>query len=124
MDKDRIAGTAKDMAGKVESAFGQATSDATREASGRAREAAGAAQNIYGQAKDTARDVGEAASNFAKDAMDTGSEYYREGSRAVAATVKEQPLGALLVAGAVGFALALMLNRPPRRRQLRDYYYR
>ncbi len=57
-----------------------------------------------------------------KDAMDTGSEYYREGSRAVASTVKEQPLGALLVAGAVGFALALMLNRPPRPRTFRDYY--
>jgi uncharacterized protein YjbJ (UPF0337 family) len=124
MDKDRVAGTAKDMAGKVEGAFGQATSDASREASGRAREAAGAAQNIYGQAKDAARDVGEAASTFAKDAMDTGGDYYREGSRALASTVKEQPLGALLVAGAVGFALALMLNRPPRRRQLRDYYYR
>lgn len=124
MDKDRITGAANDAAGKVESAFGRATGDAAREASGRAREASGVAQNLYGQAKDAARDVGDAASSFAKDAMDTGSEYYREGSHAVASTVKEQPLGALLVAGAVGFALALMLNRPPRRRSLRDYYYR
>jgi uncharacterized protein YjbJ (UPF0337 family) len=123
MDKDRITGAAKDAAGKVESAFGQATSDASREASGRAREAAGTVQNIYGQAKDAARDAGEAASNVAKDAIDAGGDYYREGSRALASTVKNQPLGSLLVAGAVGFALALMLNRqPPRRRQLRDYY--
>jgi ElaB/YqjD/DUF883 family membrane-anchored ribosome-binding protein len=56
--------------------------------------------------------------------MDTGTEYYREGTRAVATTVKEQPLGALLVAGAVGFMLAMVLNRPPRRRTFRDYYYR
>jgi uncharacterized protein YjbJ (UPF0337 family) len=124
MDKDRVAGAANDAAGKVESVFGRATGDTAREASGRAREAAGTAQNLYGQAKDAARDVGQAASSLAKDAMDTGGEYYREGSRAVASTVKEQPLGALLVAGAVGFALALMLNRPPRRRSLRDYYYR
>ncbi len=47
--------------------------------------------------------------------MDTGSEYYREGSRALASAVKEQPLGSLLVAGAVGVLLALLLNRPPRR---------
>ncbi len=53
--------------------------------------------------------------------MDTGSEYYREGSRALASTVKEQPLGSLLVAGAIGFVLALVLNRPPLHRTSRDY---
>jgi uncharacterized protein YjbJ (UPF0337 family) len=107
MDKDRIAGAANDAAGKVENAFGQVS---------------GVAQNLYGQAKDAARDAGEVASNLTKDVMD--SEYYREGSRAIASTVKEQPLGALLVAGAVGFMLALMLNSPPRRRGFRDYYDR
>ena len=70
-----------------------------------------AGADLHGQAKD----AGQAASNIAKDAMDTGSEYYREGSRALATTVKEQPLGSLLVAGAVGVLLALLLNRPPRR---------
>jgi uncharacterized protein YjbJ (UPF0337 family) len=124
MDNDRIAGAANDAAGKVESAFGRATGDAASEASGRAREASGVAQNLYGQAKDVARDAGEAASNIAKDAMDSGGEYYREGSRALVSTVKEQPLGSLLVAGAVGFILALMLNRPPPRRGSRDYYDR
>jgi uncharacterized protein YjbJ (UPF0337 family) len=117
MDNDRIAGAANDAAGKVECATG----DAASEASGRARQASGVAQNLYDQAKDVARDAGEAASNIAKDAMDTGSEYYREGSRALASTVKEQPLGSLLVAGAVGFMLALVLNRPPRRQPFRDY---
>jgi ElaB/YqjD/DUF883 family membrane-anchored ribosome-binding protein len=60
---------------------------------------------------DVVRDAGETASNVTKKAMDAGSEYYREGSRAVASTVKEQPLSSLLVAGAVGFMLALILNR-------------
>lgn len=122
MDKDRIAGAAKDAAGKVEGAFGRATGDATAEASGRAREAAGTVQNLYGQAKDAARDIGDSASAYAKDAIDAGTGVYRDGSRAVASTVREQPLGSLLIAGAVGFALALMLNRQPRRRNLRDYY--
>ncbi|MGD9839620.1 MAG: CsbD family protein [Afipia sp.] len=122
MDKDRITGAAKDAAGKVESAFDRATGDAAAEASGRAREAAGTVQNLYGQAKDTARDLGDAASEYAKDAMEAGSDIYRGGTKAMAATVREQPLGSLLIAGAAGFALALMLNRQPRRRRLRDYY--
>ncbi|WP_024574257.1 MULTISPECIES: CsbD family protein [unclassified Afipia] len=122
MDKDRITGAAKDAAGKIEGAFGRATSDASAEASGRAREAAGTVQNLYGQAKDAARDIGDAASGYAKEALDTGSDIYRDGNKAVASAVREQPLGALLVAGAVGFALALMLNRQPRRRTLRSYY--
>ncbi|MBN9595011.1 MAG: CsbD family protein [Afipia sp.] len=124
MDKDRITGAAKDAAGKVEGAFGRATGDASTEASGRAREAAGTVQNLYGQAKDAARDIGDAAGDYAKEAMDAGSDIYRGGTKAVAATVRDQPLGSLLIAGAVGFALALMLNRQPRRRNLRDYYYK
>lgn len=122
MDKDRITGAAKDAAGKVESVLGRATGDASTEASGRAREAAGTVQNLYGQAKDAARDIGDTASEYAREALDAGSDIYRDGSKAVASTVRDQPLGALLVAGAVGFALALMLNRQPRRRNFRDYY--
>jgi uncharacterized protein YjbJ (UPF0337 family) len=122
MDKDRITGAAKDVAGKVEGAFGRATNDASTEARGRAREAEGTVENLYGQAKDAARDIGDAASGYAKDAIDAGSDLYRDGNKAIASTVQNQPLGALLVAGAVGFALALMLNRQPRRRNLRDYY--
>ena len=123
MDKDRIAGAANDAAGKAESAFGQATGNAARDASGRAREASGTVQNIYGQAKDAARDLSENAGGYAQDALDAGEKIYRQGNRAVAGAVKDQPLGALLVAGAVGFALALLLNRqPPRPRSLRDYY--
>lgn len=122
MDKDRITGAAKDAAGKVEGAFGRATGDASTEASGRMREAAGTVENLYGQAKDAVRDLSGAASGAASDAIDAGSDIYRDGSKAMAATVRDQPLGSLLVAGAVGFALALMLNRQPRRRHLRDYY--
>lgn len=122
MDKDRVAGAANDVAGKAESAFGQATGNAAREASGRAREASGTVQNIYGQAKDAARDLGDNAGNYAKDALDAGEKYYRQGNKAVASAVKDQPLGALLIAGAVGFTLAMLMNRQPPRRTFRDYY--
>jgi ElaB/YqjD/DUF883 family membrane-anchored ribosome-binding protein len=89
MDKDRVAGSAKDFAGKVEGAVG----DAKTQAAGRAREAAG-----------------------------TG-ETFRDGSQAVAKKVQDNPLGALLVAGGIGFALALLMTRPPRRPPQRWRYY-
>ena len=115
MDKDRIAGTVKDFAGKAESAAGNLAGDSKTEASGRAREAAGTVQNLYGQAKDAARDAGEAAVNVARDACDNSGDTFRDGSKAVAKSVRDNPLGSLLIAGGIGFALALMLTRSARR---------
>jgi uncharacterized protein YjbJ (UPF0337 family) len=123
MDKDRIAGSAKDFAGKVEGAVGDVAGDAKTQAAGRAREAAGTVQNLYGQAKDAARDAGDAAVSYAKDAYENSGDTFRDGSQAVAKGVKENPFGALLVAGGIGFALALLMTRPPRRPPQRWRYY-
>jgi uncharacterized protein YjbJ (UPF0337 family) len=123
MDKDRIAGSAKDFAGKVESAVGDVTGNAQTQATGRAREAAGSVQNLYGQAKEAARDAGDAAVNYAKDAYEHGGDTLRDGSQAVAKRVQENPLGALLIAGGIGFALALLMTRQPRRPPPRWRYY-
>jgi uncharacterized protein YjbJ (UPF0337 family) len=123
MDKDRIAGSAKDFAGKVEGAVGGVTGDAKTQAEGRAREAAGTVQNLYGQAKDAASDVADTAVNYAKDAYDNSGDTLRDGSEAVARKVQENPLGALLVAGGIGFALAMLMTRPPRRPPSRWRYY-
>ncbi len=121
MNTDRVTGAAKSFAGKAEGAIGHAAGDAKTEASGRLHEAEGTAQKIYGQVKDgvmdAANDLGDTASGLAKQAIDAGGDYYREGSSAVAAKIQEQPLGALLIAGVVGFALAMMLSRPSRRPQ-------
>ena len=115
MDKDRIAGSAQDFAGKVEGAAGKIAGDAQTEASGRIREAAGTVQNLYGQAKDAARDATDAAADIAKDAYENSGETLRDGSQAVAKKVQDNPLGALLIAGGIGFALAMLMTRPPRR---------
>ena len=158
MDKDRIAGSAKDFAGKVESTVGDLAGDAKTQAEGRAREAAGTVQNLYGQAKDAARDATDAAVNYAKDAYENSGDTVRSGQQlkdakspptfptweqvaavfdteveklaksgedpaAVAKTVQQNPLGALLVAGGIGFALALLMTRPPRRPPARWRYY-
>lgn len=123
MDKDRIGGAVKDFAGKVEGAAGDLAGDAGAQASGRAREAAGTVQNLYGQAKDAARDAGEAAASMARDAYENSGETIESGTKAVAKTVRDNPLGSLLVAGGIGFALALMMTRPARRAPPRWRYY-
>jgi len=123
MDKDRIAGSAKDFAGKVESTVGGLTGDAKTQAEGRAREAAGTVQNLYGQAKDAASDVADAAVSYAKEAYDNSGDTIRGGQKAVAKSVQDNPLGALLVAGGIGFALALLMTRPPHRTPPRWRYY-
>ncbi|MDE5453495.1 hypothetical protein GWE18_11575 [Bradyrhizobium sp. CSA112] len=94
MDKDRIAESAKDFAGKVESTVGHMARDAT-----------------------------DAAVSYAKDAYESSGNTVRSGQQAVAKTVQENPLGALLVAAGIGFALALLLTRPPRRPPPRWRYY-
>jgi uncharacterized protein YjbJ (UPF0337 family) len=115
MDKDRIAGSAKDFTGKVEGAVGNMAGDARTEAQGRLREATGAAQNLYGQAKDAARDATDAAIGYAKDSYEKSGDTFRDGSQAIAKSVQDNPLGSLLIAGGIGFALALLMTRQPRR---------
>jgi ElaB/YqjD/DUF883 family membrane-anchored ribosome-binding protein len=89
MDKDRIAGSAKDFAGKVD--------------------------DIAGQAKDAAREATDATVNYAKDAYENSGDIFRDGSQAIAKKVQDNPLGSMLIAGGIGFALALLMTRPPRR---------
>ncbi|WP_426613463.1 CsbD family protein [Bradyrhizobium sp. McL0616] len=123
MDKDRIVGSAKEFVGRVEGAVGDVADDSKTQASGKAREAAGTVQNLYGQAKDAVRDAGETAAGYAKDAYDKPGETLRDGSQAIAQKVQDNPLGSLLIAGGIGFALALLMSRPARRPPPRWRYY-
>jgi len=123
MDKDRIVGSAKEFGGRAEGAVGDIVGDAKTQASGRAREAAGTVQELYGQAKDAAHDATDAAVGLAKDAYANSGDTFREGSQAVAKKVQDNPLGSLLIAGGIGFALALLIGRPARRPPPRWRYY-
>ena len=71
------------------------------------------AQNLYGQAKDAAREATDAAASYAKDAYENSGDTFRDGSQAIAKKVQENPLGSMLIAGGIGFALALLITRPP-----------
>jgi len=123
MNKDRVAGSAKDLAGKTEAGFGDLAGDAETQVEGRAREAAGKAQDLYGQAKDAARNATEAATGYAKDLYNNSGDTFRDGSEMLAQKVKDNPIGSVVTAGAIGFALALLMTRPARARRPRWRYY-
>ena len=57
MDKDRIAGAAKQAKGAIKDAAGKVTGDTKLQAEGKADKAGGKVQNTVGGAKDTARDA-------------------------------------------------------------------
>ena len=73
-------------------------------------------QNLYGQAKDAARDAADAAAGYARGrSMRTAATRSATARKPSPRKVQDNPLGALLVAGGIGFALALLMTRPPRR---------
>ena len=123
MDKDRVAGSAKDLAGKVEGTVGDIADDAMTQAAGLVREATDTAQNLYGQAKDAAHEATDAAVSYAKDAYENSGDTFRDGSQAIAKKVQNNPLSSMLIAGGIGFALALMMTRPPRRPPPRGRFF-
>src|SRR5258707_4709760 len=108
---------------KVEGTVGDIAGDATTQAAGSVREATGTAQNLYGQAKDAAREATDAAVSYAKDAYENSGDTFCDGSQAIAKKVQDNPLGSMLIAGAIGFALALLMMRPPRRPPPRRWRY-
>lgn len=86
--KDRLAAateTVSDLAGKAGTA------------------AAGAASTIHGAASETVKQAGDAAAKAYKQGAQAG-EYLSH-------KTTEQPLVALLIAGAIGFSIAYMLFR-------------
>ncbi len=57
MDKDRVAGSAKQAKGAVKEIIGKATGDAKLQTDGKADKAEGKVQNAIGGVKDALRDV-------------------------------------------------------------------
>jgi uncharacterized protein YjbJ (UPF0337 family) len=55
MDKDRVEGKIKDVAGRVERQVGEWTGDPEKQVEGAAKQAEGKVQNAWGKAKDAAK---------------------------------------------------------------------
>ena len=100
MDENRIAGTARNMGGKVEEGVGRAIGDTKTQFRGIADQAAGTAQDLYGQARDTAADAAVAA----RDSAASLEKWLRS-------TIETQPYTAALVAFGIGWLLGRM-HRP------------
>ena len=100
MDENRIAGTARNMGGKVEEGLGRAIGDTKTQIRGIADQAAGTAQDLYGQARDTAADAAVAA----RDSAASLEKWLRS-------TIETQPYTAALVAFGIGWLLGRM-HRP------------
>jgi uncharacterized protein YjbJ (UPF0337 family) len=58
MDKNRIQGKVKDVAGRIERQTGEWTGDKKKQVRGAAKQAEGKVQNAWGKAKDAVRDAG------------------------------------------------------------------
>jgi uncharacterized protein YjbJ (UPF0337 family) len=97
MTDDRIAGTAKNLGGKLQEGYGSATGDFAHEAKGKLRQVEGAAQDLYGQAKDALADAGRIAQESATDVRDV-----------VRDVIEERPYTVAFAALAVGFLLGRM----------------
>ncbi len=82
MNENRLKGAAREVAGKVEGAFGSLTGDHGREAQGRAREVAGKAEGLYGETLDRASSL-----------------------------VKDDPVKALAITAGVAFLLGMFVAR-------------
>jgi uncharacterized protein YjbJ (UPF0337 family) len=82
MDENRVAGAARNVAGKAEEAVGSLAGDKATEVRGAARQAVGEMQNLYGNAVDSVRTY-----------------------------TNEAPVTALLIAGGIGMALGILLSR-------------
>src|SRR4051812_26903471 len=95
MNTDKIEGMARGVVGKAQEGLGDLAGDSGNQAEGMARQVAGRAQEAYGDVREGAQDA----------------------LQQLGSAVEKQPLLALLVAGAVGFALgSLLTSSGPSRR--------
>ena len=117
MDEERIADTMDEAAGKAKAAMQQGIEEgkarlsdvdaATETAKDLAEQVRTGASRAGGALQDAARQAGSQVS-------DAATSLYRQGSRAgtyLRDRTNEQPLVALLVAGAVGFLFAVAIRR-------------
>jgi uncharacterized protein YjbJ (UPF0337 family) len=93
LDEKRVKGTARNLGGKAEEAWGDVTGDARTQAEGAIDQAAGAAQDFYGQTVDATR---ETASSFEKTQR---------------RTIETRPYTSVFVALGIGWLLGRM-HRP------------
>ena len=105
---ETVADTARDLGGRIRDKVGDLVG--SDDVEHRARRAQGAAEEHLDRAQRSVRRAADDASGYAHDAYERGSHALRHGNGGVSGQVAEYPLASLLIAGAVGFGLALLVN--------------
>jgi uncharacterized protein YjbJ (UPF0337 family) len=105
MTDDRIAGTVRNVGGKVQEGVGKVTGSAKTEAKGLMNQAAGAAQDAYGQATDAAAQGVETVKQAAIEGHDFVKKY-----------IEENPHTATLIAIGIGIFIGYAAHQPPRQK--------
>lgn len=100
MDENRVAGTARNVGGKLEEGLGRVTGDTKTQAEGIVNQVKGSAQDMYGRAQD-------AASDMAGSARDSATSF----EKLLRNTIETQPYTAVFVALGLGWLLGRM-HRP------------
>ena len=98
MDENRIAGTARNVGGKVQEGLGRATGDAKTEAEGFANQVRGTAQDLYGQARESTSRLADDAGAAARRTASSFEVVLRN-------TIESQPYTAVVAALALGWLL-------------------
>ena len=98
MNEDRVAGTAKNIAGKAQESFRRVAADARTQVEGITNQVKGTAQDLYGQAREGASQV---ASETAAAARQTASSF----ESSVREMIETQPYTAVLIALGIGWLL-------------------
>jgi uncharacterized protein YjbJ (UPF0337 family) len=109
MSDDRIAGTVRNLGGKVQEGVGKVTGSAKTEAQGLMNQAAGAVQNAYGQAADAAAEGAETVKQAAIEGHDVLKKF-----------IEDNPHTAALIAIGIGFFIGYAAHQPPRRQRWWD----
>jgi uncharacterized protein YjbJ (UPF0337 family) len=94
VNAERMAGSAKNLAGQAEAAYGRAARDVRHELQGKARQAEGAVQEFYGQVKDQAARAAETV----EEGMSRADDFLGD-------LIERRPYTAAAVALGIGFLI-------------------
>ena len=100
MNENRVAGTTRNLGGKVQEGYGRVAGDAKSEAEGVLNQAVGGAQDLYGRAQDSAIDAAQQVKKGALIVEDRIRDF-----------IEERPYTAAFTALCIGWAIARFRRR-------------
>jgi uncharacterized protein YjbJ (UPF0337 family) len=110
MDANQVAGTAKNLTGKVEEGVGRVAGDVKTEVQGKVDQALGATQDLYGQARETAGQAVDAVENKAKETAAAVRQQAAGFEQQLRSSVDARPLTTIAVALGIGWMLGRMFR--------------